>query len=155
MKKKHTPQELEQLRRKVELTAGFGLIIIAVGLLVPLFNLLDTSVLSQFKWVYSTGALIYLIARSVDISDPSEPPRLKRIRRMEFWGGMAFAVGAFFWFYDAGRFGPMAGTLAVIRNTILFSLVGAMIQVVAAWLIYFVARKEEKKKASAEKPKKK
>jgi len=147
MKKERTKQQLESIRRKVELTSGLGLMLIAAGLLVPLFNMLNTGIISAFKWVYSAGALVYIAAKCVDISDPKEPLRLRRIRRMEFWSGMAFAVGAFFWFYDSGHLGPYAGPLAVLRNTILFSLAGAMIQVVAAWMIYFVARKEARRSA--------
>lgn len=135
---------LEQRRKKVEATATFGLLLVAAALVAPFASPENGSLISIFKWVYSGGALIYLIARIVNVSDPQDSPRLKRLRRMEAWAGIAFAIGAFFWFYQEHRLGSFMGSLALLQNTIMFTLVGAMIQIIASWLIIRLAKKETK-----------
>ena len=75
------------------------------------------------------------MARIVGVRDPRDTLRVRRLRRMEFWGGVAFGMGAFFWFYQEAHLGPFAGMLALMRNTIMFTLVGALIQVIASWMI--------------------
>ena len=131
---------LAGVRKKVEVCASVGMFFVAAGLVIPMFDPLNQTLMSGFKWLYAFGALIYIIARRVDVSDRSESPRLKRLRRLEFWAGIAFAVGAFFWFYHGIRT-PEAGPLAMLRDTVMFSLVGAKIQVIAAWMIYAESRK--------------
>lgn len=133
-------RDLGKLRKNVEIFASVGMFFIAAGLVIPMTDPFNQTFMSAFKWVYSVGALMYIIARCVDVSEPGEPSRLKRLRRLEFWAGLAFAVGAFFWFYHEVRT-PDAGPLGMLRDTVLFSLVGAMIQVIAAWMIYAVAKK--------------
>jgi hypothetical protein len=132
----------EKIKKQVENIATVGLLLIAVALLVPLFSLLDMSMLRVMKWVYCAGALIFTCARVAGARDDAESMRVRRLHRMEFWGGVAFIVGAAFWFYNESRLGDYAGPLGVIQNTILFALVGATIQVVATWLIYFAKKKE-------------
>lgn len=133
-------RDLPKLRRNVDVSASAGMFFVAVGLVTPMFDPLNQALMSAFKWVYLAGVVIYLIARCVDVSDPEEPARLKRLRRLEFWAGIAFAIGSFFWFYTEIRT-PMAGPLAMLRNTVLFSLVGATIQLIASWMIYAVQKK--------------
>lgn len=137
-------QALEKRRKQVEGTATFGLILIFVALASPFTNPGNLYLLSVFRWIYGAGALIYLIARAVDISDPEESTRLKRLRRMEFWAGISFGIATFFWFYSQYHIGPIAGMLAIMRNTIMFTLVGAVIQVIASWLIYSQSKKDLK-----------
>lgn len=103
----------------------------------------DLAFLEIFKWVYSAGALIYVIARVAGARNAEGSLRLRRMRRMEFWGGMCFIVGAAFWFYSESHLGPYAGMLAVLRQTILFTLAGAVIQVIASWLIVSQLAKEK------------
>ncbi|MDE5875041.1 MAG: hypothetical protein K2M10_00120 [Muribaculaceae bacterium] len=145
---------LERRRRVVESTATFGLILICVALIVPFFNPTDFALLSAFKWVYSAGALVFVVARVVNVSDPDESMRLKRLRRLEFWAGIAFVMAASFWFYEESHLaalGPWVGVLAVLRNTIMFSLVGAVIQIIASWLIVSQSRKQAADKAAGKK----
>lgn len=89
-------------------------------------------------------------ARCVDISDKKESLRLRRLRRMEFWSGACFGVAAFFWFYNENKYGgsDTAGPLAILQDTILFAIAGAMLQVVAAWMIYYRQKKEASDSAS-------
>lgn len=133
---------LEKRRKQVEATATFGLLLICAALVAPFFNPSDLASLGIYKWIYSAGALIYTVARVVNVADPADSMRLRRLRRMEFWAGMAFVMAAAFWFYTEVHLGPNAGVLAVLRNTILFTLVGAVIQIISSWLIASQARKE-------------
>ena len=132
---------LEKRRKQVESTATFGLILICVALVAPFTNISNLGALSIYRWIYGAGALIYIIARVVNVNDPEDSIRLRRLRRMEFWAGVAFAIATFFWFYMQYHLGEYAGVLAVLRNTIMFTLVGALIQIVASWLIYSNTKK--------------
>lgn len=148
MSAKLTGAELEKRRKQVEGTATFGLILICVALVAPFTNPTSMEYMSVFRWIYGSGAAIYLIARLVDISDPMDSPRLKRLRRMEFWAGVSFGLATAFWFIGQHRFhnDPYVGALAVLQNTIMFTLIGALIQIVASWLIYSQVKKELKDK---------
>lgn len=144
MSSKLTGAELEKRRKQVEGTATFGLILICVALVSPFTNPSSVEYLNVFRWIYGSGALIYLVARLVDITDPMDSPRLKRLRRMEFWAGVSFGLATAFWFIGQHRFhnDPYIGALAVLQNTIMFTLIGALIQIVASWLIYSQTKKE-------------
>lgn len=136
---------LERRRKAVENTAAFGLILLAVGLMAPFGAMYAAWVLPTAKWIFAAGALVYTVARVVNVSDPSESARLRRLRRMEAWAGFAFCIAAGFWFYKDAHIGAFAGPLALLRDTILFSLVGAVIQIISAWLISSQIRKENRR----------
>lgn len=134
--------DLEKRRKQVEGTATFGLILIAVALVSPLTTPSSTEYLSVFRWIYGAGALIYLISRIVGVSDPEGSLRLRRLRRMQCWAGVAFGIATAFWFIGQHRLGDSAGAGAVLWNTIMFTLVGAVIQIISTWLIYSQSKKE-------------
>lgn len=141
--------KLEKRRKQVEMTATFGLLLIAVGLVAPFAALDNVSYLSTFKWIFAPGALIFTVARMVNVNDPQDSLRLRRLRRLEFWAGMAFCIAAFFWFYNDYKYVThipgsiiMVGPLKVLHETILFSMVGAMIQVISSWMINRLMKKE-------------
>ncbi len=138
-----TPAQIESLRRKVESTATFGLLMIAVGLALPFIDLFSDVWGEIGRWVYVVGAVIYVIARMVKITDPADTMRIRRLLRLEFWAGVAFLIGAGLWFYKAIKFGDMLpGTgLVILKDTVLFTLVGAAIQLIASWMIYFQRKK--------------
>lgn len=142
MTAKLTGAALEKRRKQVEGTATFGLILICVALVAPFTSPASMEYLNVYRWIYGAGTIIYIIARVVDISDPKDSPRLKRLRRMEFWAGVSFALATAFWFIGQHRLGEYAGALAVLQNTIMFTLIGALIQIVASWLIYSQTKKE-------------
>ena len=142
LKNKLSGSALEKRRKQVEAIATFGLILICVALVAPFTSPTNREYLDVFRWIYGSGAVIYLIARMVDISDPKESLRLKRLRRMEFWAGISFGLATAFWFIGQHRLGPYAGALAILQNTIMFTLVGALIQIIASWLIYSRTKKE-------------
>lgn len=136
-------QGLERRRKLAENTATFGLLLVCAALIGPFAINGDLGLLKIFKWIYSAGALIFTVARVVGGSDPSDSLRLRRLRRMEFWAGVAFIFGAAMWFYYESHLGEYAGILAVMKNTIMFTLAGAVIQIIASWLIVSQTRKEK------------
>lgn len=147
---------LDKRRRQVEATATFGLILVAAALLAPFASSWTDAAWpvawsGAYKWIYAAGALIYLAARTVNVADPRDSRRLQRLRRMEFWAGVAFCFGAFFWFYNTHRFSGMliVGPLAIIRDTVAFSLAGAALQVIASWMIAFRQKKEAEERAAS------
>ncbi|MBD5264196.1 MAG: hypothetical protein HDS48_01520 [Bacteroides sp.] len=137
--------------RLAEGTATGGLLLICVSLVVPFFAPSDFGLASALKWIYAAGAIIYTVARVVGAKVPGDSLRLRRLRRMEFWAGVAFMIGGAFWFYSENHLGPYAGMLALLRETILFTLVGAAIQVIASWMIVSKS-KSEARSASAGEP---
>lgn len=150
-----SPQERRKSRKAVEASATFGLILVAVGLAAPFTDLTNTSYLTIFKWIFGAGALIFTIARIVGATDPADSMRVRRLRRLEFWAGVSLCIATFFWFYNEHRFADVLslgyGTNACLRETIYFTLVGAIIQVLSS---FSIARRQ-KKEAAATDPKKK
>lgn len=135
-------KNLETRRKMVENTASCGLILLAIALVAPFAAGMGSWVMTAAMWIYALGALVYFVARAINVSDPKESPRLRRLRRMESWAGIAFIVAAAFWFWHAQRLGPFGGLLGIMRDTILFSLVGAVIQIISAFLISSQMKKE-------------
>lgn len=147
-KAKVVPAEAARSRKAIEGAAAFGLILVAVGLAAPFTDLLNSDYIRFFKWIYSPGALIYTIARIVGSTDPSESMRMRRLRRLEFWAGVAFCIGVFFWFYNEHRYADLlaqgAGAMVYLRETVYFSLAGALIQVIAIAALARQQKKENK-----------
>lgn len=139
------PVALERRRKMVEICSTTGLILVAVGMLVP-FAAIDNSVLIMaMKIVYAIGALIYTIARMINVNSPSDSLKLRRLRRMEMWGGFCFILGSFFWFYNSARYPMITFSLAIMRDTVAFTMAGAIIQIVASWMITSRMKKEQTK----------
>lgn len=134
---------LDSRRRKVEAAATGGLLLVLVAMALPFFGNFLGVPLVWAKWVYAAGALIYTGARVVNVNAPGDSLKLRRMRRMEFWAGVCFIVGGAFWFYKEQYYAGMpAGTIAVMRQTVAFTMAGAVIQIVASWMISFRMRKE-------------
>lgn len=146
--KKDTPEPAEVMEKRekrlraFESAATFGLLLLAVGLIAPFTSIDNKILLETFKWIFTSGAAIYLIARIFGGSDPVDSIRVRRLRRLEVWAGVAFAIGAFFWFYNASRYAGFPMTLGMMRDTVVFTLAGALIQIIAAWMIVARKRKE-------------
>lgn len=137
----------------METLASIGMVIIAAAMFVPFIGGLENSLqnIGIYKWLYTGGALVYTTARVVNVNYPGDSLRLRRLRRLEFWAGIAFCIGAFLlWYncdkYHIGESGAIVGVgpLALMRDTIMFSLAGAVIQIVASWMISFRMKKELK-----------
>lgn len=142
-----SPGALSRSRKAIEATATFGLILVAVGLAAPFTDLTNSDYIRFFKWIYAPGALIFTIARIVGSTDPSESMRVRRLRRLEFWAGVAFCIGVFFWFYNEHRYADLlamgAGAMVYLRETVYFSLAGALIQVIAVAALGRQLKKEQ------------
>lgn len=137
------PIALEKRRKYVELAASVGLLLVLAAMMVPFFRSLPSAIGDAAKWVYAAGALSYTVARVVNVNAPGDSLRLRRLRRLEFWAGMCFIVGAAFWFYKLKYYnGLMVGPLAVMQQTVAFTMAGAVIQIVAGWMISSRMKKE-------------
>lgn len=142
-KKSVSPVDLAKRRRIVEILSSFGLILVAVGLVAP-FAMLDNSLaISIFKWIFCAGALLFTGARMVNVNAPQDSLRLRRLRRMEMWGGFCFCVAAGFWIYNSIRFEGIVFSLPVMRDTVMFTMAGAIIQVISSWMISARMKKEQ------------
>lgn len=134
---------LEKRRRYVEIAAAVGLLLVLLAMMAPFLSRLIGRSMMWAKWVYAAGALVYTIARVINVNAPGDSLRLRRLRRLEFWAGMCFIVGGAFWFYKLDYYsGFFAGPLAVMRQTVAFTMAGAVIQIVASWMIASQMKKE-------------
>ena len=121
------------------------MLLVLAAMIAPFLSGLVGHSMMWAKWVYAAGALLYTCARVVNVNAPSDSLRLRRLRRLEFWAGMCFIVGGAFWFYKEQYYsGIFAGPLAVMRQTVAFTMAGAVIQIVASWMIASRMRKEAK-----------
>ena len=137
---------LEKKRKIVELAASAGLLLVLCAMMAPFFGSILGNPISWAKWVYSAGALIYTVARVVNVNAPGDSLRLRRLRRLEFWAGMCFIIGASFWFYKLQYYsGFFSGPLAVMRQTVAFTMAGAALQINASWMIAYQMKKQNDK----------
>lgn len=136
--------QLEKRRKYVEAGAAVGLLLVLLAMMAPFLEGFIGHSMMWAKWVYACGALVYTVARVVNVNAPSDSLRLRRLRRLEFWAGMCFIVGAAFWFYKLQYYsGFFAGPIAVMRQTVAFTMAGAVIQIVASWMIAYRMKKEQ------------
>ncbi len=142
-----------RLRRAMEALATFGLILVAAGLVAPMSFTQSPAWMATFKWIYAAGALMYFGARLTASFGRDESMRVRRLRRMETWAGICFLVAGFFWFYNTANSLWMASPFKAMQETIVFTLAGAVIQVVASWMLSS-AQQKELRQAAAERAKK-
>ena len=137
--------KLEGRRKYVEIAASVGLLLVLAAMMAPFVAGLFKHSMMWAKWVYAAGALVYTCARVVNVNEAGDSLRLRRLRRLEFWAGMCFIIGCAFWFYKLQYYnGFFAGPLAVMRQTVVFTMAGAVIQIVASWMIAYQMKKENK-----------
>lgn len=145
MKKKENDVPVEsraRIRRAMEALATFGLILMAVGLAAPFATFGNGTLLVMFKWIFAAGAVVYTVARVVGAVGRDGSFRVRRLRRMEGWAGIAFCIAAFFWFYNTRKFDGEMLTFRMLNETILFTLAGALIQIVSSWMLSAALRKD-------------
>ena len=138
-----TPQRI-RLRAIMEVLSNIGLLLVAVGLVAPFFAIDNFMLATIFKWVFAAGAVIFTGARIVGAIGKDGPFRARRMRRMEVWAGIAFCVASCFWFYNSSSLGVNVLTFRMLHETIIFTLAGAMIQIVASWILSSALRKQQK-----------
>lgn len=136
------PEALKRKRKIVEIVATTGLLLVAVGLIVPFASIENAPLAFAMRIVYAMGAVGFTVARMINVNAPEDSSRLRRLRRMEMWAGFCFIVGGAFWFYNAQRFSFIPFSLPVMRDTVAFTMAGAIIQVVASWMITARMKKE-------------
>jgi len=86
--------------------------------------------------------VVYTVARVVGAVGRDGSFRVRRLRRMEGWAGIAFCIAAFFWFYNTRKFDGEMLTFRMLNETILFTLAGALIQIVSSWMLSAALRKD-------------
>lgn len=136
--------ELDRRRKLVEVVASVGLLLVLFSMVAPFVQGFFGTSLMWARWVYAAGALVYTASRAVNVNASSDSMRLRRMRRMEFWAGVCFIAGAAFWFYKLQCYADLpVGILAVMNQTVAFTMAGAVIQIVASWLIAARMKKEK------------
>lgn len=150
-KKSEDMSKLLHRRKIADLVGGAGMIMIAVGIMIPLFNLESRAILSLCQWIFTAGALIFTGSKCVSTLPSTASFRLKRLKRLEFWAGICFVIAAGFWFYNQQKYKNSVNAmhLKIIHDTILFTLSGAVLQLLAAWMIYFREKKEARQMQEA------
>ena len=142
-----TGEDLEKRRKYVETAASVGLLLVLAAMVAPFVQGLFGSSLQWARWVYAAGALMYTVARVINVNAPSDSLRLRRLRRLEFWAGMCFIIGGAFWFYKLQYYsGLHAGPIAIMQQTVAFTMAGAIIQIVASWMIASRMKKEARQR---------
>lgn len=98
--------------------ANAGMLCLLIAGALPLLRMGDPAL---WKWLYAAGAAIVLVCR---IFQPVDMPtlRARRLKRMEFWSAVVWAVGTFFIFYKGA--GP--------TDWLAFFLAGGVLQAYAS-----------------------
>lgn len=104
-----------------------GLLLIAVGILLPLLGI-D---IKTARWIYSAGAILTLFGRLMTPCRETSL-RVRRLHRIQSWSAIFFCVGAFFMFY------PGAGA----ADWLAFTMAGAAIVIYTSIMIPLAQRKE-------------
>ncbi|MDE7181248.1 MAG: hypothetical protein K2N88_08650 [Muribaculaceae bacterium] len=132
-----------RLRKAMEPVAVVGLLLVAVGLVAPFASMGSPGWMEAFKWIFTAGALAFTAARIAAAVGRGESFRVRRLRRMEAWAGIAFCIAAFFWFYNTRNFSGTFLTFRMLNETIIFTLAGALIQIISSWMLSSALRKEQ------------
>ena len=103
----------------LSLINSLGLLLIAVAIVIPILSGgFPESPL--YKWLFTAGAVITLVA-SLFLRSASEASlRERRWKRIEAWSGIFFAVAAFFMWFPG----------ATARDWLAFTLAGAVIRII-------------------------
>lgn len=109
--------------------ANTGMIVILVAAALPLLRLGGDA----WRYIFAAGAAIVLVCR---ILQPKDAPtlRARRLKKMEMWSGIIWAVGVFFIFY------PKAGA----TDWLAFFLAGGVLEAYASLALPSALRAEDK-----------
>lgn len=103
-----------------EWVAALGLLLVFAATVMPLLHVSA----EIYKWIYAGGAVLVTFGKAVRPSI-SDNIRVRRLCRIEVWGGLMFVAGAFFMFYYS------EGS----TDWIAFTLAGGVIEVYASLMI--------------------
>jgi hypothetical protein len=136
------------------LLATFGLLVIALGTLLPIFSVrlytpsfdqepsFWATAASYWKYIYSAGALCFLVGK-LFTPYTGKHPRIKRLYRIESWSAVFFCVAAaFLYFIEPNQ--PNSWGLSN-RDVWAFTLAGGALLIFTSIAIPRVVRKELKK----------
>lgn len=99
-------------QRTASWIANIGLLLVLAGTALPLFS--HTLFLTT-RWIFSAGALLCVAGRAMERFSPSvtRSLRVRRLKRIEMWSAIMFAVAAVFMFLrNVGPTDWIAFTLA-------------------------------------------
>lgn len=103
-----------------EWLAVAGLVIVFAATALPLFHVEN----AIYRWIYGGGALAVTLGKAIR-PVLSDNIRVKRLSRIEVWGGVMFLAATFFMFYY-----PQEN-----NDWIAFTLAGGVIEVYASLMI--------------------
>ncbi|MCM1029068.1 MAG: hypothetical protein NC342_05645 [Pseudoflavonifractor sp.] len=124
--------DIKKSRSQVTLWgANTGMLLLLVAGALPL---LRVGVPALWKWLYVAGAAITLVCR---LFQPMDAPtlRARRLKKMELWSAIVWAVGVFFIFY------PKAGP----TDWLAFFLAGGVLEAYASLAMPAALRSKEKR----------
>lgn len=110
--------------------AVIGLCILAVGIVVPLF---EGGVSDVSRIIFSVGACFCLVGRILARPDDSQPLRLRRLLRLQIWSGIFFCVAAFLMWYSR-----------MTTDWLAFTLTGGLVQAYVSIAVNLYIRKHDK-----------
>ncbi len=128
--------------KQVEIAASLGLLLLCAGLIAPFAAPNSIVAIEVCKWIYAVGAVVYTVARFINVAGTEDSRILRRMRRMLGWAGICFCVGAAFWFWNQSKYGNFGLSLATMRDTVAFTLAGAIIQIVGSWRVAMRMKRE-------------
>ena len=104
----------------LSLLANVGLLLIVAGAAMPLFH----GPIEAARYVYASGAALLLVGR-LFMPYRGDSLRIRRLFSMQIFAALAFVVAAFFMFYEQ----------STPNDWIAFTIVGAVLQIYAAFMI--------------------
>ncbi|MCH5319451.1 MAG: hypothetical protein J1E38_07065 [Paramuribaculum sp.] len=104
-----------------EWMAIVGLLLVFAATALPLFMVSP----DIYRWIYGAGAILVTAGKALRPCPLPENIRVRRLCRIEVWGGLMFVAGTFFMFYY-----PYGNT-----DWIAFTLAGGAIEVYASLMI--------------------
>lgn len=99
-------------QRTASWIANAGLLLVLAGTALPLFS---HTLFPTTRWIFSAGALLCVSGRAIERFSPTDTRslRIRRLKRIEMWSAIMFAVAAVFMFLrNVGPTDWIAFTLA-------------------------------------------
>ena len=103
----------------MQLLSSLGLLLIAAAIVIPILSGgFPESPL--YKWLYTAGAIVCLLAALFNPPAPGLSMRDRRWARIESWSSLFFCAGAFFMWYSSTSH----------RDWLAFTLAGAVLRII-------------------------